>query len=146
MNNLVVSLLLTLLIGVFFWGGWATVARLSAITDPFVRGFVVNIVTVLGFLPFLPGRLTFDLVRSDGVKILLVAGTLNFFGHLLFPHMQMLATDRASLFAGIIPILCFLSMVVGGVWFFHDVLRPAQIFFVVVIILGVVGFIVTSMR
>lgn len=135
----ILSLGLILAIGLLFWGGWPLVANASSIKDPFVRGFLVNVVTTIGFLPFLPGRITAGVLNSTGGRILLVAGLLNFAGHSLFPRIQVVAGSQVSIYMTMIPALVVLASAIGGPLFYAEPVSLPKALFTLLIVIGVVG-------
>lgn len=140
------SLGLILLIGLLFWGGWPLVAHASKITDPFVRGFLVNAVTAISFLPFLPKRMSVTIITSTGAKLLLIAGLLNFAGHLLFPKLQTTAGSQVSFYMTMIPGLVAFAAAVGGPIFYADPVTFPKVFFTLLIVIGIFGLAFTSLR
>lgn len=135
---------LVFLIGLLFFGGWPILANASNIKDPFVRGFLVNAVTALGFLPFLRGRLSFEHVTSSGGKILLIAGLLNMTGHILLPRLQTMPGSQLSLYMAMIPALCVVASIIGGPLFYHDPVTLPRMFFTMLILIGITGLAYTS--
>ncbi|MEK7509204.1 MAG: hypothetical protein AAB605_00650 [Patescibacteria group bacterium] len=142
----ITSLALVALIGVVFWGGWPLVAQASDISDPFVRGFLLNAVTTIGFLPFLPGRISSATLVSTGAKYMLIAGCLNLAGHMLFPKLQTAAGTQISLYMTLMPALVIVTNAIGGPIFFGDPVTGPKIAFTAFIVIGVVGLAFTSLK
>lgn len=141
------SLFLALAIGLLFWGGWPIVANAAkGVTDPFVRAFLVNVVSAIGLLPFLPGRISASGLPAKGVLILLIGGLLNFLGHALFPRLQTAQGSHVSLYMCLIPALCILAAAVGGPIFYHDPVTVPKVLFTLLILIGAVGLAFTSLR
>lgn len=140
------SLGLVLVIGLVFWGSWPLIAQSSKVGDPIVRGFLVNVVTAIGFLPFLPGRLTKDVVFSSGGWLLLLCGVLNFAGHALYPRLQTAAGSQISFFGTMILGLAVVMGAVGGPVFYGDSVTVPKVIFTLFIIIGVVGLAVISLK
>ena len=141
-----VSLGLIIVIGLFFWGGWGMVAKSSDIGDPFVRGFLVNAITAIGFVPFLRGKLSTTVLNSRGAVILLAAGLLNFAGHALYPKLQTYAGNQISVYNTLISALCILAGITGGFLFYGESITPAKAIFALCILVGVVGLAFTSLQ
>lgn len=137
---------LILVIGLLCFGGWPILANASNIRDPFVRGFLVNVVTALGFLPFLRERLTLEQITSKGGKILLVAGLMNMAGHILLPRLQTMPGSQLSLYMAMIPALCVIASVIGGPLFYHDPVTLPKVFFTLLIVIGIAGLAYTSLK
>ena len=146
-NMNVSSLLLTLVIGLVLWGGWPMIANgAKDITDPFVRAFMVNVVTTVGLLPFVAGRISTATFASKGVWILILAGVCNGAGHLLFPQLQTAQGSQVSLYMSMIPALCIVAAAIGGPLFSGDAVSGTKVFFTAWILVGVVGLAITSLR
>ena len=139
-----ISLGLVLVIGLAFWGGWPLVAQASDIKDPLVRGFLVNAVTAIGFLPFLLGKMSGGVLNASGGSILIVAGLFNFAGHLLFPKLQTMAGSQVSIYMTMIPALVIAASAVGGPIFYADAVTIPKIFFTLIIVIGIIGLAYTS--
>lgn len=142
----IASLFLVLAIGLIFWGSWPLVAQKSAIADPFVRGFLVNAVTAIGFLPFLHGKISTAVITSKGAWILVAAGIFNLIGHMLFPKLQTTAGNQISLYMTMIPALIIVANAVGGPIFYRDPITLSKTFFTLLIVAGVVGLALTSLK
>ena len=136
------ALLLMLAISLF-WGSWQLITNASDIQNPYVRGFLVNLITAAGFLPFVWGDISPSTFVSRGGIILLVGGLVNFVGHALIPRLQIAtgagAGAEVSVYGAIIPALCMVVMVTGGIAFYHESTAVLKIFFILIIIVGVVG-------
>lgn len=140
------SLKLALIIGVLCWGSWPLIANASSISDPIIRGFLVSMVTTLGFVPFLPGRISFHTFASLGALILLIAGAFNFAGHWLFPKLQVTVRGgEISFYMPMILALCMLVSAVGGPLFFGDTVTWPKTFFTVWIMIGMIGLAFTAL-
>ena len=142
----IASLALVALLGIVFLGSWPLVAQASDITDPFVRGFLLNIVTAIGFLPFLPGRISTVSFTSAGVRLMLIAGCLNLVGHMLFPKLQTAAGTQISLYMTLMPALVIVTSAVGGPIFFGDSVTAPKMVFTALIVIGIAGLAFTSMK
>ncbi|MDP3770198.1 MAG: hypothetical protein Q8R40_04660 [bacterium] len=142
MNFITVTLILT--IGLVFWGGWPLIAQGSKLTDPFVRGFLINVVTAIGFIPFLPGRISATTMASEGIGLLFLAGLFNFAGHALFPKLQTAAGSQISFYMAILPGLFVIANAVGGPIFYGDPITFLKVFFTLVIVAGIIGLTFTS--
>lgn len=140
------SLVLVFVIGLVFWGGWPLVAHASSIKDPFVRGFLVNAVTAVGFLPFLPSRMTAGVLNSSGGRFLLAAGVLNLAGHILFPKLQTVAGSQASLYMTMIPAIVVIANAVGGPLFYDDPVTLPKTVFTLLIVVGIAGLTFASLK
>lgn len=140
------SLKLALVIGVLCWGSWPLVAQASNLKDPIVRGFLISIVTTLGFVPFLSGRISLHTLTSDGALFLFVAGVLNFAGHYLFPRLQVTTGGQLSFYMPLILALCILVSAIGGLLFFGDTITWPKTFFTAWIMIGVIGLAFTALR
>lgn len=138
-------IILVLLIGVPFWGGWSLLAAKSDIKDPIVRAFLVNVVTVIALLPLVWGRLqSGGVFGSKGFWILLAAGVLNFGGHILFPKLQTMAGSQISVYMPIIIGLNVATFAIGGALFLGDSFTLMKIAFIALILVGVVGLVLKS--
>lgn len=137
---------LVLVIGLAFWGSWPLIGQSSKVSDPIVRGFLVNAVTAIGFLPFLPGRITKDAVFSSGGWLLILCGVLNFAGHALYPRLQTAAGSQLSFFGTMIAGLVVVMGAVGGPIFHGDSVTAPKVIFTLFIIVGVVGLAVISLK
>src|SRR3989344_3616898 len=133
-------IVLILLIGIPFWGGWSLLAAKSDIKDPIVRAFLVNVVTVVALLPLVWGKLQQSGVfGSKGFWILLAAGVLNFGGHILFPKLQTMAGSQISIYMPIIIGLNVATVVIGGILLQGEALSVAKIGFTALIVAGIAG-------
>jgi drug/metabolite transporter (DMT)-like permease len=130
---------LILLIGIPFWGGWPIVAKASDVQDWVVRAFVVNVVTIILLLPFVWGRMPSGTISSKGFWILVVAGLLNFGGHVLFPQLQTTAGSQISVYMPILIGLFITTATVGGAFFYREAMPPAKVGFTLLIMVGIVG-------
>lgn len=137
---------LIFVIGVFFWGGWPLLAQKSDVADPMVRGFLVNIVTALAFVPFLRGKMSWSTAWSTGGRILIAAGLLNFVGHALFPKLQTMAGSQISAYMPIILALCVTVSVVGGILFYQDQVTAPKLLFAALIVVGFLGLAFTAYK
>lgn len=136
---------LVLLIGIPFWGGWSLLAAKSELKDPVVRAFLVNVVTVVALLPLVWGKLQqVGVFNSKGFWILLAAGVLNLGGHILFPKLQTMAGSQISIYMPIIIGLNVVTFAVGGALFLGESITFAKIGFTALVLLGVVGLILNS--
>ncbi len=140
------SLGLVLVIGLVCWGSWPLITKASDISDLFVRGFLVNIVTVVGFLPFLPGRISGAGLISGGTGILLLAGVMNFAGHALFQKLQTIPGNQVSLYMGMIPGLVVLAGAIGGPIFYGEEITVLKTLFTSLIVIGVAGLAFISLK
>lgn len=138
-------IVLVLLVGIPFWGGWSLLAAKSDIKDPIVRAFLVNVVTVVALLPFAWGRLQqAGVLNSKGFWILLAAGALNFGGHIFFPKLQTMAGSQISVYMPIIIGLNVATFAVGGALFLGDTMTLTKIAFIALILAGTVGLMLNS--
>ncbi len=138
------TLVLVFSIGLIFWGGWPLIAQGSKLEDPFVRGFLVNAVVAIGFIPFLPGRISIGTITSTGFWLLLLAGAFNFAGHALFPQLQTMAGSQLSKYMVVISGLCVIASALGGPLFYGDAVTLPKTFFTLLILLGIIGLAFTS--
>jgi drug/metabolite transporter (DMT)-like permease len=139
------SLGLVLVIGLVCWGSWPLITKASDISDIFVRGFLVNMVTVVGFLPFLPGRIS-GAWLIGGAGILLLAGVMNFAGHALFQKLQTIPGNQVSLYMGMIPGLVVLAGAIGGPIFYGEEMTVLKTLFTSLIVIGVAGLAFISLK
>jgi multidrug transporter EmrE-like cation transporter len=106
----------------------------------------VNIVTVVGFLPFLPGRISGAGLISGGAGILLLAGVMNFAGHALFQKLQTIPGNQVSLYMGMIPGLVVLAGAIGGPIFYGEEMTALKTLFTSLIVIGVAGLAFISLK
>ncbi|MEK9180177.1 MAG: hypothetical protein AAB897_02085 [Patescibacteria group bacterium] len=142
--NSVSLVILVILIGIPFWGGWSVIAAKSDLKDPIVRAFLVNVVTVVALLPLVWSRLQSGTLNSRGFWILLAAGVLNFGGHILFPKLQTMAGSQLSIYMPIIIGLNVATFALGGVLFLGESITIAKVIFTALILAGTAGLILNS--
>ncbi len=131
---------LLMLVIALFWGSWQLVTKSSDVQDPYVRGFLVNLMTAAGFLPFVWGKISTSTFISRGGIILLAGGLVNFVGHALFPRLQTVSKAQISVYGAVIPALCVVMGVVGGVLFYGEPVTIPKVFCTLLIVAGIVGF------
>ncbi len=142
----IVPLLSILFVGVIGFGGWPLLANFSTLKDPFVRGFLVNAAVTAAFIPFLAGRIGMSEVASTGGVILIVAGLVNFLGHVLFAKLQVTQGSQISVYAVMIPALAVLTSAIGGPILFGDSVTLSKIGFMILIVVGIAGLAFTSIK
>lgn len=140
----IITLSSILFIGLIGYGGWPLIANFSALKDPFVRGFLVNAAVTAAFIPLLFGRMHISDVASAGGWILVIAGLVNFVGHVLFAKLQVMPGSQISVYATMIPALAVLTSAVGGPIFFGDAVTLSKVLFAVLIVVGIAGLAFTS--
>jgi multidrug transporter EmrE-like cation transporter len=129
---------LAVLIGTLLWS-WGLAAQGSNVQNPFVRAFLVNVVTIIGLLPFLPGRMSaWGFTSKDG-WLLLLAGLMNFGGHALFPQLQTMAGSHISTYMPIIIGCNIIVLAVGGVLIYGDPMTLPKMISLLLILTGVAG-------
>ncbi len=130
------TMTLSLITGIFF-GSWTFVMRASGISNPFVAAFVVNLVTTLVLLPMAGKELSWKMLCSAGGLAVLAAGVINGLGHAINAKLVVDRTQEMSRFGVIIPAVCVVIGVIGGVALFGEPLGWKKIAGAAIVLIGI---------
>ncbi len=119
------------------FGGWQLVMRASGLKDPMLAAFLLNIATVITFIPFMRGRIDVTTLFSYGVVLALIAGLINGFGHVVFQRLVLAREEELVRFGAVVPAIVVLVSVAGAVAFYGEILSGKKIFGVVLVLAGI---------
>ena len=139
------SLWLVLVIGLVCWGSWPLITKASDMSDLFVRGFLINIVTVVGFLPFLPGDIG-NRAHIRRRRHLAFGGRDEFCRTCVISEDLTISGNQVSLYMGMIPGLVVLAGAIGGPIFYGEEITVLKTLFTALIVIGVAGLAFISLK